>query len=253
MSQNAAKLPEPKPLQGGVCFEEQDFVSLSDAMCANPEANARRLMLRRKLLTLGKAVAKEAGLECRTSIHNPHAFNGNRVRRIWAYVTRSKAEKRKLKSVLGAELAKDLDAAYKNAYLCLAVEAEALEVSLRIHPDGWYDGQNLKNKVERSEAGLRGWLEELNRLDGFLLRIDDWKGEWRCGELTVDRLEEFLSYYTPGEHRLTVERRWPAPAGNRGPALEPVAAEGMRAEVLRLVPLLAFTGWGPENDHLFSS
>ena len=56
---------------------------------------------------------------------------------------------------------------------------------LRIHADAWYDGQNLKNRVERE--GVAGWLAELNALDGFRLRIDDWKGEWRCGELEPER------------------------------------------------------------------
>lgn len=251
MAEKAVRLPEPKPLPGAISFEEGDFHALSEALSGNAEGNARRLAARRKLLTLGKAVAKSAGLECRTSLHHPHAFNGNRVRRLWAYLTRSKAEKRKLKSVLGSDLGKDLDAAYRNAYLCIALEAEALEVSLRIHPEGWYDGQNLKNKVERGE--LAGWLDELNRLDGYFLRMDDWKGEWRCGELTVEKLEEFLGYYTPGDHRLTVERRWPAPAGNRGAALDPAAAVALQEEALRLVPLLRFTEWSPENDHLFSS
>jgi hypothetical protein len=240
---------EPSPISGTVCFEEGDFHALSEGLAGDVDANARRLVARRKLLALGKAVAKEAGLECRTSLHNPNTFNGMRVRRLWAYLTRSKAEKRALKSILGRDLGKDLDAAYRNAYLCLALEHDALEVSLRIHPEAWYDGQNLKNRVAREGPGK--WLEELDRLEGFRLRMDDWKGEWRCGELTVERLEEFLSYYTPGDHRLAVERRFPAPPGNRGVALEPEAADGLRAECLRLLPLYRFTVWTPEQDFLF--
>lgn len=254
MTPNLPAESEPRPLTEAVCFEEGDFHALSESLAGDPEANGRRLVTRRKLLTLGKAVAaaaKKAGapLECRTSLHHPHAFNGHRVRRLWAYLVRPKAEKRRLRSVLGPELARDLDAAYRNAYLCLAIEAEALEVALRIHPDAWYDGQNLKNRVERE--GVAGWLAELNALDGFRLRLADWKGEWRCGELEPERLEEFLSYYTPGEHALAVERRWPAPAGARGAAIAPEAAAGMHAECLRLLPLLAFTSWSRDNDHLF--
>ncbi len=255
MPKKPSQVPaEPLPLKGAICFEEGDFHALSDALAGDAEGNARRLIARRKLLAIGKDACKRAAehghkLECRTSLHNPNQFNGMRVRRIWAYVTRSKAEKKRLKGVLGAELGKDLDAAFKNAYLCFAIEAEALEVSLRIHSDAWYDGQNLKNRVER--GALRAWLEELNRLDGFFLRMDDWKGEWRCGALTIEALEEFLSYYTPGEHRLAVERRWPAPAGARGGALEPEAVREMSAQFERLLPLHAFTGWSLENNFLF--
>ncbi len=246
---------EPRPLGKAVCFEEGDFHALSEPSARDPDANARRLSARRKLLTLAKATAQAAAsagtrLECRTSLHHPHAFNGMRVRRLWAYLIRPKADKRRLRSVLGPELGRDLDAAYRNAYLCLALEAEALEVSMRIHPDAWYDGQNLKHRLERE--GVGGWLVELNALSGFRLRLHDWKGEWRCGELEPEMLEEFLSYYTPGEHALAVERRWPAPAGSRGAAIEPEAADELRAELLRLLSLYRFTAWSPTNDHLFA-
>lgn len=248
---------EPAPLKGPLCFEEGDFHALSSALAQDTEGNARRLEARRKLLTLGKAALEqieglEVGarkLECRTSLHNPNRFNGMRVQRLWAYLVRSKADKRKLKSVLGADLGKDLDAAYRNIYLCLALESEALEVSLRIHSDAWFDGTNLTKKL--AKEGLEDWLGLLNGLEGFQLRMDDWKGEWRCGQLTQGRLQEFLSYYVPGEHRLSVEQRIPAPAGNRGPALEEHAVRHLQTELLRLVPLLNYCSWSPENDHLF--
>ena len=62
-----------------------------------------------------RSKAADLPLEPRTSIHNPHQFNGNRVSRLWAYLVRPKAAKTKLKRVLGADLAKDLDQAYKNS------------------------------------------------------------------------------------------------------------------------------------------
>ena len=53
-------------------------------------------------------------------------FNHMRVRRMWAYITRGKKEKARLKQVLGAELAKDLDSSYRNAFLCVAIEEAAI-------------------------------------------------------------------------------------------------------------------------------
>jgi len=245
---------EPRPLAGEVSFEEGDFHALSDGLDRDPQYNDRRLVARRKLLSLGKRAVTEAGalglaLECRTSLHNPHAFNGMRVRRLWAYLTRTKQAKARLRRTLGPELAKDLDQAYKNVYLCLALEAEALEVSLRIHPEGWYDGQNLVNRVQRE--GLEPWQRLLNGLPGFRLRMHDWKGEWRCGELDRSRLEEFLGYYVPGEHRLAVERRWPAPPGAREHCFGPEAVHAMQDALLQLVPLYRFTAWSEESDFLF--
>ena len=246
---------EPAPAEGPILFEESDFRALVPPLAANPDYNAHRLAARRRLLALGKRCASEASaqglaLECRTSLHNPHQFNGSRVTRLWAYLTRGKKEKSALKRVLGAELGKDLDSAYRNAYLCLALEGAALEVSLRIHPDGWYDGQNLVNRVKRE--GVKPWLAQLNALGGFRLRLHDWKGEWRCGAHEPEQLEEFLKHYTPGNHQLAVEKRYPTPEGARGGALQPGCAEELERELLRLVPLYRFTAWSPESNHLFS-
>ncbi len=246
---------EPRALAGPILFEEADFRALSPALAGDVQYNGHRLAARRRLLSLGKSTARAAAdqgcpLECRTSLHHPHAFNGHRVTRLWAYLTRNRKEKSALKKTLGTELGKDLDSAYRNAFLCLALEAEALEVSLRIHPDAWYDGQNLKNRVARE--GLRPWLALLNQLGGFRLRLHDWKGEWRCGEIEPEALEEFLKYYTPGDHRLAVERRYPAPEGARGGALEPECAQELQREALRLLPLYRHAAWSDESDFLLS-
>jgi hypothetical protein len=249
--------PEPRVASKG-SFEPWDFEALSDARARNSEYNEYRLQARRRLLALGKAAvaaAKDTGvlLEARSSLHNPHAFNGNRVSRLWTYLVRPKAEKVRLRKVLGADLAKDLDQAYKNAYLCLAMEHGALEVSLRIHADAWYDGQNLVQRVKAET--LDGWLCVLNDLDGFRLGLADWKGEWRCGALTPERLEEYLHYYKPGEHQLVVERRWPIPTDpeQRKAVLTDEVPKTLLAEVLRLVPLYRFCAWSRSSDFLFSS
>jgi hypothetical protein len=246
---------EPRPLEGPLAFVESDFRAHAPALAANPEYNAHRLAARRRLLALGKRCAAAAGaggieLECRTSLHHPHAFNGHRVTRSWAYLVRARKAKSALKRRLGSELGKDLDSAYRNAFLCLALEESALEVSLRIHPDAWYDGQNLKNRVARE--GVRPWLGLLNGLSGFRLRLHDWKGEWRCGSLEPEQLEEFLKYYTPGDHRLAVERRYPAPEGQRAAALGPDCPAELERECLRLLPLYRFAAWSAESDHLLS-
>lgn len=246
---------EPAAKAELVPFDEGDFHCLSAGLARDPQYNDRRLVLRRKLLSLAKVFAAEAqalGLELdvRTSLHAPSSFNHMQVKRIWAYACRSKAEKRRLKGVLGADLAKDLDAAYRNAYLCTALEADALEVSLRIHADAWFDGANLTKRV--AKEGFEGWKAALNALSGFRLRLADWKGEWPCGALGREKLEEFLKYYKPAEHALVVERRFPAPVGARAACFEPQVPRELVNEMLRLVPLYRFTAWSSESDFLFA-
>ncbi|MDF1799076.1 MAG: hypothetical protein P1V81_07865 [Planctomycetota bacterium] len=237
-----------------VAFTDADFRALAEGVHSNADYNDRRLVTKRKLGDLAKEAVKRlkqdgVALEQRTSLHNPHQFNGNRVRRMWCYLVRSKAEKGRLKRTLGADLAKDLDQAYKNAYLCVAVEHDCLEVSLRIHVDAWYDGQNLKR---RYDGGAQGeLLDLLNALPGFRLRLDDWKGEWICGQLTKEKLAEFFQYYTPGEHSLTVEFRWPAPEGDRAAVLDPAVPEQLLFALGQLVPLYRWAAWSKDSDFLF--
>jgi len=239
-----------------VPFEEGDFHALSEGLCRDPQYDDRRLLARRKLGAVGKEAAARiaaAGgpeLASRTSLHRPHTFNGMRVRRLWTYVARGKGERARLRRVLGAELGRDLDAAYRNAYLCAALEADCIETSLRIHTDAWYDAQNLSKRLAGEGTGR--WLELLNELDGYFLRLADWKGEWRCGALDRDRLEEFLRYWKPGEQALAVERRIPAPPGAREHAFGPGVPEALVEELVRLVPLYRFTAWSRDSDHLFS-
>ncbi len=254
----AKQSTEPTPLGGTTPFEEWDFESLSPDHERDREWNGRRLEARRKLLTLAKAFLRRAkaeggpALEARTSLHHPHAFNGGRVRRLWAYLARAKPERTRLRKVLGRDLARDLDSAYRNAYLAFALEHDRLEVSLRIHQDAWYDGQNLVHRVQAE--GVAPWLQILNQLDGFQLRLHDWKGEWRCGALEPEAVEEFLRFYTPGEHQLVVDRRWPVPAqaGAREAALGEEVPGILSDELVRLLPLYRYAVWSQESDFLFS-
>lgn len=249
---------EPSPAEGVVAFEEADLHVLGEALSRDPQYNDRRLVLRRKLLALAKAFtarrrSPRLPLEARTSLHAPHAFNGNRVRRLWAYLCRDKKEKGRLRKVVGADLAKDLDAAYRNAYLCLAVEADRIEASLRIHADAWFDAMNLKRRLDAE--GLDGLVAILKELEGFTLRIADWKGEWPCGPgMDRVRLKEFLGFWEPGTHALLVERSWPAPADQpavRAALFSDGVPEALMDELERLVPLYRFAAWSKESDHLF--
>lgn len=256
-----SKLPEieaePRPANEIEPFSEADLRALADPLCRDAAYNEHRLALRRKLGALAKAFLTRGKddlppLLARTSLHAPHAFNGKRVARLWTYICRDKTEKSRLKKVVGADLAKDLDAAYRNAYLCIAVESEALEVSLRIHSDAWFDGANFGRRV--AAEGPKALTQLLGELEGFTLRLADWKGEWVCGRIEPEQLTEFFGYYKPGEHQLVVDRRFPAPANQpavRALTFAPEVPEHLLAELARLVPLYRYAAWSKESDYLF--
>ncbi|MGB0330662.1 MAG: hypothetical protein ACPGPE_02455 [Planctomycetota bacterium] len=250
---------KPTPRQSGSKalepFEPWDFEALRPPRSRSAEYNEKRLAARRRLEAIAKALTKAtpaAGkLEVRTSIHNPFPpVNGGSVERLWAYLSRPKAHKTKLKRELGAELGKDLDQAYRNGYLCVALEADALEVSLRIHPDAWFDGRNLTRRIEAE--GLQPLLTLLNELSGFRLQLADWKGEWICGELEIEQLEEFFRFYEPGQHLLAVQQRMPVPESMRDALLTPELPAQLVDELVRLVPLRHLACWSPESDFLFA-
>ena len=251
----ARSYPEPSARAELAPFVEGDFHVLSSGLARDPQYNDKRLETRRKLLSLAKVFAARAAaesgllLEPRTSLHNPHSFNQMQVKRLWAYLVRPKKEKSRLRQTLGSDLGKDLDAAYRNAFLCAAIESDGFEVSLRIHADAWYDGQNLVKRV--ASGGFDEWRRLLDTLGGYRLRLADWKGEWTCGFLTRARLEEFLRFYEPGEHALLVERRFAAPAGARGECLAADFPARVVTELMRLVPLYRFGAWSEESDWLF--
>ncbi|MEM9801813.1 MAG: hypothetical protein AAGA20_15920 [Planctomycetota bacterium] len=237
-------------------FEAWDFEALRPPRSRSADYNEKRLAARRRLEAIAKRAAKDLAkvekLDVRTSIHNPFPpVNGGRVERLWAYLTRPKAAKTKLRRQIGAELAKDLDHAYRNAYLCVALEADALEVSFRIHQDAWYDGRNLTRRLDAD--GFRPLLEILNRLDGYRLQLADWKGEWNCGSLEIEALEEFFRFYEPGEHLLAVQRRWPAAEPVRDAVLGADVPEVLVAELQRLVEVFSYGVWSESNDRLFAS
>lgn len=245
------KAAAPAPLEP---FEAWDFEALRPPRSRSADYNEQRLAARRRLEAIAKHTAaqvkSEAKLDVRTSIHNPFPqVNGGRVERLWAYLTRDKASKTRLRKTLGADLAKDLDQAYKNGYLCVALEADFIEVSFRIHQDGWYDGRNLTKRV--AAEGFQPFLGILNELEGFRLQLADWKGEWICGEMGPEKLEEFFKYYEPGEHLLSVQRRWPATEAVREALMTEEVPPLLIAELKRLVPVFGYAMWSKDADFLF--
>lgn len=232
---------QPEPLL------ERDFLAYEKHLQDNPEYNALRLSVRRKLKahvdSVQKAAKKEGvNLSAQAGLHHPYVFNNYKVREQRAYLCRSPKERKALASFFGEALGKDAETHYIQTVLELSLDQGALEVALRIHPQAWWDGENLKKRVlERGDEGE--WVSILNALpQGFRLRLHDWRGEVQCPKARAEEVRQLLGSYTPGEHWLHIVREL-----RRDDALTMGAEVGdwVRDSMLALLPAYSFTLWSP--------
>ncbi len=238
-------------------FDTSDFAAYSPQHQRDREANAWRLRVRRKLGDLGKAakthLKKECGLSlsCRTNLSHPYKYNFGRVQAQWAYLSRSPKEKKVLIERVGPAIGEDVDTHYIQTTFILSVDREGFEIALRVHPQAWWDSQNLKNKVQSSIEAKDDWTETLNAIgNGFGLFLHDWKKEYPCGNLFPDQIENFFSFFEPGNHSLSIRKQIPVKtAVAMGPELGGFAIQ----ELLRLAPAYQFLTWTQENDFLFDT
>ena len=132
-------------------FLTRDFLAYEKHRQDDEEFNALRLSVRRKLKAYAdevKRLAKEAGVELAVQggLHHPYSFNSFRVRDQRAYLCRSDKERKKLSSFFGEALGKDAETHYIQTVLELAIDDQVVEAALRIHPQAWWDGENLDRK-----------------------------------------------------------------------------------------------------------
>ena len=133
-------------------FLERDFKAYERHRQDDPEYNALRLAVRRKLKAMVDAVQKEAkalgvDLSAQAGLHHPYTFNSYRVREQRAYLCRGPRERKKLASFFGEALGKDAETHYIQTVLELSLDDQVVEAALRIHPQAWWDGEHLRKKV----------------------------------------------------------------------------------------------------------
>jgi len=231
-------------------FEPSDFRAFEKEKWRNEAWNADRLIVKRRLLDMGKAIEKallESGekLVVKSSLHHPYRFNAFSVSEMWTYLSRK--DRSALKALFGEDLGKDLDPSYQQVVFVLSIDFEGVGLSLRIHPAAWWEGQNLKGKA-RDAARLDELVALLNALgEGYVLVVHDWKKENACAALRRGELEAVLGYYTPGNHWLHIRSR----LAKDDPL---VTSEGFLdaaiADFRKLLPVYRFILWTPENNFL---
>lgn len=228
-------------------FLPRDFLAFEKHRQDDPEFNALRLSIRRKLKAIADQVqrrSKELGqdLSVQGGIHHPHSYNAFRVREQRAYLCRSGKERKKLASFFGEALGKDAETHYIQTVLEVSLDGQVVEAALRIHPQAWWDGENLRKKVAEP-ANMTEWCQMLKVLPpGFAVRMHDWKKIYWASSASPREMQELFGTYTPGEHWLHVVRELPS---EDAIGMEHEGPEWVVTSLLALLPLYRFTLWEP--------
>ncbi|MEC7583475.1 MAG: hypothetical protein VYE77_04095 [Planctomycetota bacterium] len=229
-------------------FLERDFLAYERHRQDDPEYNALRLSVRRKLKSLADAVQKEAkklgtDLSGQAGLHHPYTFNSYRVREQRAYLCRSAKERKKLASFFGEALGKDAETHYIQTVLEVCLDDQIVEAALRIHPQAWWDGEHLKKKLLNDDAQMQQFCELLRALPpGFHVKLHDWRKDHWCQQARPAEIAEMLEHYTPGEHWLHVQRQLPK---EDALTMGPEAEAWVKASLLSLLPIYKLTLWVP--------
>jgi len=228
-------------------FQPRDFLAFDKHRQDDPEFNALRLSIRRKLKAIADEVkkrAKDLGTELSSQggIHHPHSYNAFRVREQRAYLCRSDKERKKLAAFFGEALGKDAETHYIQTVLEVSLDGQVVEAALRIHPQAWWDGENLRKKLA-VPAAMTEWCTMLKALPpGFALRIHDWRKQYWANVATPSEMKELATSYTPGNHWLHLVRELPS---EDAIGMEAAAPEWVVTSLLALLPAYRFTLWTP--------
>jgi hypothetical protein len=229
-------------------FLERDFKAYERHRQDDPEYNALRLAVRRKLKAMVDATAKDAKavgveLSAQAGLHHPYTFNAYRVREQRAYLCRSPKERKKLAAFFGEALGKDAETHYIQTVLEVCLDDQIVECALRIHPQAWWDGENFKKRATQDPTKLEELTVLLRALPpGFHLKVHDWKKDNWCAQTKSAELKETLSHYTPGNHWLHIQRQLPK---EDALAMGPDAENWVKSSLLSLLPVYKFTLWDP--------
>ncbi len=229
-------------------FLERDFLAYERHRQDDPEFNALRLSVRRKLKGMADRVQKAAkplgaDLSAQAGLHHPYTFNAYRVKEQRAYLCRGAKERKKLATFFGEALGKDAETHYIQTVLEVCLDDEIVEAALRIHPQAWWDGENLKKKLLNDSGEMDLFCQMLKALPpGFNLKLHDWRADHWCASLEPSGVKELLQHYTPGEHSLHVQRQLP-----KEDALEmgTEAESWVSSSLLSLLPVYKSILWTP--------
>jgi transcription antitermination factor NusG len=246
-------------------FTSADFDAYQPKKWKSNVFNRERLEVKQKLVALGRelqvAMVGPDGslLANEASVEHPALWNHKQVEAQHLYFSRNEGARKELDAIIDrqktlASLIDDPTPQRNHLFLAVTLSEQAIELSLKLHPDASVDRENLERKsadhFEREKL-----LHLLHALgDGFRAGITPELTP--VAEVDVERLEQLIAQFAkpaglavPGAPQRLLYI-------GRALGRDEVVAAGAglvdmaRAGLASLLPLYRFIAWSRDNDFL---
>ena len=245
-------------------FTEADFDAYQPKKWKSNVFNRERLEVKQKLVALGRmlqgAMLAPDGspLAAEASVEHPTLWNHKQVEAQHLYFSRNEGARKELDAIIerGQSIASMIDdpsPQRNHLFLAVTLTEQALELSLKLHPDARVDRENLERKcVDHFER--EKLLHLLRALDSFrvgltpdLMSVAE-LDEGKLGEL-IAALGKGAASPAPtlgGPHKLfyvgrTIARSEALAAGD-------ALVDEAKAALQALLPIYRFIAWSRDND-----
>lgn len=235
-------------------FTEADFDAYLPSRGGSNAFNRPRLEVKQRLVSLGRglqqaAAGAGAALEARASEESPSVFNKRMVTSQWLFLWRDAEARRHLEAVLdqkrtlAATLA-DPTPFFRHAFLSVFLDAERVEVALKVHGDAWVDVRNLRARCH-DDARRDELLAALRMLPAGAVVGVTGGDAIPAGAVDGASLSATFDALTDASQWWFVGRSLPrAEAVALGAEIGPWITAGFEA----LLPVYRLAAWSADND-----
>lgn len=246
-------------------FTAADFDAYQPKKWKSNVFNRERLEVKQKLVALGRAlqgvmVAPDGSpLAVEPSVEHPALWNHKQVEAQHLYFSRNEGARKELDAIIDrgksiASMIDDPSPQRNHLFLAVTMSEQALELSVKLHPDARVDRENLERKCD--DHFEREKLLHLVRGLGDGFRIGITPDPFAVGELDEGKLLELVAQLgkSPAPQALTLgapqRLLYVGRSIARADAL--AAAGGIVDEAKRtlqaLLPIYRFIAWSRDND-----
>ncbi|MGZ3408440.1 MAG: transcription termination/antitermination protein NusG [Polyangia bacterium] len=245
-------------------FTAADFDAYQPKKWKSNVFNRERLDVKQKLVALGRELQGTmlapdgSPLACEPSVEHPTLWNHKQVEAQHLYFSRNEGARKELDAIIerGKSIASMIDdpsPQRNHLFLAVTLSEQAMELSLKLHPDARVDRENLERKCD-DHFEREKLLHLLRGLDGFKIGITP--DVVAVAELDEGKLLELVAQLgksaSPQPLAIGAPQRlfYVGRALARDEALAAGAAIVDEAKRLlqSLLPVYRFIAWSREND-----